>query len=153
MELRVISSDEVSQLLPMEACIGLMEQTFSNLAQGLCLVPQRQSMWLPEKQGLLGIMPAHDAWSERFGAKLMSVFPRNHALGLASHQGVVMLFDEKGAPRWPLSMPMRSPPSGRRLCLRWPHVISPIPIQAVCSSWAAGSRRSNILKPWFRSGR
>jgi len=96
MELRLISSKEVSQLLPMSECIELMEQTLSNMARGLCDVTQRQGMWLPEKQGVLGTMPAFDSGIGRFGAKLMSVFPGNHAKGLESHQGIVMLFDENG---------------------------------------------------------
>jgi ornithine cyclodeaminase/alanine dehydrogenase-like protein (mu-crystallin family) len=49
---------------------------------------------------LFGVMPgAMGATRAPFGAKLISVFPENFALGIQSHQGLVILFDpENGVP-------------------------------------------------------
>jgi ornithine cyclodeaminase len=48
---------------------------------------------------MFGVMPGAMAPRATFGAKLISVFPENFALGIQSHQGLVILFDpETGAP-------------------------------------------------------
>jgi ornithine cyclodeaminase len=49
---------------------------------------------------MFGVMPgAMGVARATFGAKLISVFPENFALGVQSHQGLVILFDpENGAP-------------------------------------------------------
>uniref|UniRef100_UPI0030F40706 ornithine cyclodeaminase family protein n=1 Tax=Phenylobacterium sp. TaxID=1871053 RepID=UPI0030F40706 len=48
---------------------------------------------------MFGIMPGALGERAAFGAKLISIFPENFALGQASHQGVVVLFDsDSGAP-------------------------------------------------------
>lgn len=38
-------------------------------------------------------MPAHLGAGDYFGAKVITVFPGNHQVGLPSHQGSVLLFD------------------------------------------------------------
>jgi len=88
-----ISKEEVAQCLPMEKCIGLMEEAFSALANGHALQPLRSLMWLPDKTGLLGLMPAYTAETKVMGIKVISVFPGNQKLGYPSHQGAVLLFD------------------------------------------------------------
>jgi len=48
---------------------------------------------------MFGVMPGAMGPRAPFGAKLISVFPENFALGKQSHQGLVILFDpENGAP-------------------------------------------------------
>jgi ornithine cyclodeaminase/alanine dehydrogenase-like protein (mu-crystallin family) len=47
------------------------------------------------QEGLLAAMPAHLSGAG-FVTKLVSVFPRNHELGLPSHQALVLLFEERG---------------------------------------------------------
>jgi ornithine cyclodeaminase len=48
---------------------------------------------------LFGVMPGAMSGRDVFGAKLISVFPKNFAKGVQSHQGVVVLFDpDSGAP-------------------------------------------------------
>lgn len=93
MEPQYISKEEVAQYLPMEKCIALMEEAFNALADGQILQPLRSIMWLPERTGALGMMPAYSAGKKTIGIKVISVFPGNRKLGYPSHQGAVLLFE------------------------------------------------------------
>jgi alanine dehydrogenase len=90
-----ISKEEVAQFLSMEKCIGLMEEAFRSLANADVLQPLRSIMWLPEKTGGLGMMPAYSADKKMMGIKLISVFPGNKKFGYPSHQGAVLLFESE----------------------------------------------------------
>jgi len=90
-----INKERVNELLPMNECIDVMEKTFRSLATGECLQPLRSLMWLPDKSGILGMMPGYAAGPGVMGIKIITVFPANKNLGLPSHQGVVILFDAK----------------------------------------------------------
>ena len=93
MSLRVISHDDVARLLPMDECVELMAEALATLARDDAVLPLRQAVWLPDRSGLLGVMPGYLGSPARLGLKVVSVFPGNHDAGLDSHQGVVMLFD------------------------------------------------------------
>src|ERR1051325_11268995 len=90
-----INKDQVASLLPMNECIEVMEKMFRALASGECVQPLRSLMWLPEKKGILGMMPGHAERLGVSGIKVITVFHSNRAEGLPSHQGVVILFDGK----------------------------------------------------------
>ena len=90
-----IGREEVAALLPMKECIDLMESSFLALANGECLQPLRSIMWLPDKTGLLGMMPGYAAGPGVMGIKLITVFHANKDSGYPSHQGIVALFDAK----------------------------------------------------------
>jgi ornithine cyclodeaminase/alanine dehydrogenase-like protein (mu-crystallin family) len=90
-----IGKEEVAALLPVHECIDVMESTFLALASGECLQPLRSMMWLPDKTGLLGMMPGYAASPGVMGIKLITVFPANKDSGYPSHQGIVALFDGK----------------------------------------------------------
>jgi ornithine cyclodeaminase len=90
---RYLSKEEVATLLPMDECIAVMKDAFSNLADGKCLQPLRSLMWLPDRKGLLGMMPGYAAGPGVMGIKVITVFHGNRELGLPSHQGTVTLFD------------------------------------------------------------
>lgn len=70
-----------------------MEEAFTSLADGRALQPLRSLMWLPDKTGLLGMMPAYAADNKMMGIKLISVFPGNRKFGYSSHQGAILLFE------------------------------------------------------------
>jgi len=112
---RIVRQDEVLALLPMEACVEAVEQALRALAAGDATLPLRQMMWLPDRSGLLGLMPAHlgaggigvrkaagTGHSARYGAgvlgiKVISVMPGNHGTEIDAHQGVVLVFEaERG---------------------------------------------------------
>ncbi len=89
----MLNKQEVSDILSMEICIGLMSDTFKTLAGGESIQPLRKAMWLPDKSGLLGMMPAYAGDTKVMGIKVVSVFQGNHSKGLSSHQGAVLLFE------------------------------------------------------------
>jgi ornithine cyclodeaminase len=96
MSLLVIDRETVRELLPMGECIDLMHAAMVALSTGATRQTLRQIIPL-EAGAAFGVMPGASA--ETFGAKLISVFPANFALGLQSHQGFVALFDPaSGAP-------------------------------------------------------
>ena len=88
-----INSEKITSLLPMDECISVMEIMFRSLASGECLQPLRSLMWLPDKSGLLGMMPAYAKGPGMMGIKVISLFPGNSGTVHPSHQGVVLLFD------------------------------------------------------------
>jgi ornithine cyclodeaminase/alanine dehydrogenase-like protein (mu-crystallin family) len=89
----LITQAEVTQLLSMSGCIQVMEQAFRALSGGETLQPLRQVMWLPDKNGVLAMMPAYLGGTQAMGLKAISVFPGNQATPFDSHQGVVLLFE------------------------------------------------------------
>jgi alanine dehydrogenase len=91
----IITQAQVNQLLSMAECIQVMEQAFRTLAGGETLQPLRQVTWLPDKSGLLALMPAYLGGIQAMGLKAISVFPGNHATSFDSHQGVVLLFETR----------------------------------------------------------
>ncbi len=95
MEPIIINKETVASHLPMIECISVMEQTFRSLASGNCIQPLRPMMWLPDKTGLLAMMPAYAGDIDVMGIKTISVFPKNKEFGYSSHQGVVLLFETK----------------------------------------------------------
>ncbi|HYM94653.1 MAG TPA: ornithine cyclodeaminase family protein, partial [Chitinophagaceae bacterium] len=95
MEPLFVNKEKIASLLPMDECIDVMEKMFRSRSNGECLQPLRSLMWLPEKNGLLGMMPGHAAGLGVMGIKVISVFHGNRNEGFPSHQGVVILFDAK----------------------------------------------------------
>jgi ornithine cyclodeaminase len=95
MHLSYINKEKIAELLPMKECIAVMEKAFRSLANGECVQPLRSLMWLPDKSGLLGMMPGYAGGPGVMGCKIISVFHGNKEAGLPSHQGVVVLFESK----------------------------------------------------------
>lgn len=95
MEPLFITKEKIASLLPMNECIEVMENMFRSLAAGECLQPLRNIMFLPDRSGVLGMMPGHAGKLGVMGIKVITVFHANSEVGLPSHQGVVMLFDAK----------------------------------------------------------
>lgn len=86
-----VSAHEVARLLPLADCIPLMREAMIALSTGRTRQALRQIVDLGDGDAF-GSMPGA-MLDGVFGAKLVSVFPGNAALGLMSHQGVVVLFD------------------------------------------------------------
>jgi ornithine cyclodeaminase len=100
----------------MSEAITVMENMFRDLATGHILQPLRSLLWLPDRSGLLGMMPAHatihptanpetihptannaETTSSIIGVKLITIFHQN--TNQPSHQGIIVLFDgANGAP-------------------------------------------------------
>ncbi len=97
MSLLVIDAATVRAQLDPADCIAELRGAMIALSEGRARQPLRSVMDLTDGDAF-GVMPGTlDDGS--FGAKLISVFPRNFERGLSSHQGLITLFDaDSGAP-------------------------------------------------------
>ncbi len=93
MAITIINESQVRELLTMSECVELMKMALKDLSQGTAHMPLRSAMWLPDKKGLLGMMPAYNISENVMGIKVVSVFPGNFNTAFDSHQGGVMLFE------------------------------------------------------------
>jgi ornithine cyclodeaminase/alanine dehydrogenase-like protein (mu-crystallin family) len=96
--MRFIDREEVSRRLTYEVCIPIVRDAMIAFSSGETKQLLRSIMALSDGR-MFGVMPGAMGARAPFGAKLISVFPENFALGIQSHQGLVILFDpETGAP-------------------------------------------------------
>lgn len=97
-KLLVLGRDDVRDLLGWQACMSVVREAMIALsARDTCQLA-RQILGLGSGRAI-GVMTGGLARSQGFGAKLVSVFPENHHLGMPSHQGAAILFDPAtGAP-------------------------------------------------------
>jgi ornithine cyclodeaminase len=97
---RILTGADVRALLPMQECIRVVEAALVTLARGDAVLPLRSAVWLPDRSGMLGVMPAYlGGDGGGLGLKAVAIFPGNHGTPYDSHQGVVVLFEaEHGAP-------------------------------------------------------
>jgi ornithine cyclodeaminase len=93
MNVLVISHEDVARLLPMDACIEVMAEAMRTIGRGGAVLPLRSVVWMPDRTGMIGLMPGFLGAPASLGLKVVSIFPGNHGTGYDSHQGVVMLFD------------------------------------------------------------
>lgn len=93
----ILSQADVDRLLPMNACIDAMASALAALARGDAVLPLRTIMPVPKTQNFFAAMPGYVEVNGEgvFGAKLVTVFPGNHATAFDSHQGAVLLFDNE----------------------------------------------------------
>jgi ornithine cyclodeaminase/alanine dehydrogenase-like protein (mu-crystallin family) len=96
--MRFIDREEVARRLTYEVCIPIVREAMIAFSRGETKQLLRSIIPLSEGR-LFGVMPGAMGAHAAFGAKLISVFHGNFALGKQSHQGLVILFDpESGAP-------------------------------------------------------
>lgn len=80
----------------MADCIEAVEEAFRGLAKGEAVLPLRTVLWMPDRSGGLGLMPALASEpAPLLGLKAVTFFPGNRGTEFDSHQGVVLLFEEK----------------------------------------------------------
>jgi ornithine cyclodeaminase/alanine dehydrogenase-like protein (mu-crystallin family) len=97
MQVLIVDQEEVPGLLPMAECMEAMSRVLATLARGEALLPLRSILWLPEKVGGLGLMPAALLPEHVVGLKAITFFPGNEGTELDTHQGAVLLFEaERG---------------------------------------------------------
>lgn len=87
-----ISEQQVSELLDLKSCIGLMKDTLCALAKGEASQVLRVAMEIEERK-ILGLMPATIRTRAITGAKIITVFPDNFKKAMPSHQGIITVFD------------------------------------------------------------
>ena len=65
----------------------------ADLSAGRDSTPERIAALVPEHDGLLGAMPDYVPSREALVAKLVTLFPRNAATSVPTHQAVIVAFD------------------------------------------------------------
>lgn len=93
MKVLIVNQKEVSSLLPMDECIDLMAETLLAVEEGHAVLPLRPKLALPDRRGVLGLMPAYLGNIDAVGLKVITVFHGNHGTKYDSHQGAVLLFE------------------------------------------------------------
>ncbi len=98
MELLVLPGGAVRSLLSYPRCADAMREALAARARGEVFQPLR-SMLKPEgAAGMMALMPSYQPGSG-YGLKAINVTPGNPAVGLDSHQGIVLLSEaESGQP-------------------------------------------------------
>jgi ornithine cyclodeaminase/alanine dehydrogenase-like protein (mu-crystallin family) len=90
----VLDQAAVGRLLPIGACIEVMTATLTALARGDAVLPLRTVIRIPDTSNAFAVMPAYvDDVAPVIGAKVITVYPGNHATAFDAHQGAVLLFD------------------------------------------------------------
>ena len=93
MEIRVLSSDDVRQALPMKAAIEETKRAFSRLSSGRVEMPLRSRVHIPEQDGVLLTMPAALLEDGEMAVKLVTVFGKNPVRGFPLIHAVVLVLD------------------------------------------------------------
>ncbi len=90
--MRMIDADEVRAKLTYEVCIPAVRAAMIALSAGETRQLLRSIMHFEDGR-MFGVMPGAMGDTAMFGAKVLSVFPRNIDVGRPSHQGVMLTFD------------------------------------------------------------
>jgi len=90
--MRFIDAAEVRANLTYDAAIPAVRAAMIALSAGETRQLLRSILHFEDGR-MLGVMPGALGEAAAFGAKVLSVFPKNFEVGRPSHQGVVMLFD------------------------------------------------------------
>ena len=91
-ELLFLSRSDVEALLDVDSMLEALSKALVVFSSGITSVPPRTGARVGDR-GILGAMPGYVP-GIALEVKLVSVFPGNHHLGLPSHQGLIMVFDE-----------------------------------------------------------
>lgn len=90
--MQFFDKNQVTELLDMAGCIGLMRDTLVDYSNGKTIQVLRTAMPLAPKK-ILGMMPSANTNLGIAGTKIITIFHDNFQRGLPSHQGAVVLFD------------------------------------------------------------
>lgn len=91
-DMRFIDAAEVRSNLTYEIAIPAVRSAMIALSAGETRQLLRSILHFEDGR-MFGVMPGAMGEAAAFGAKVLSVFPKNFEVGRPSHQGVVMLFD------------------------------------------------------------
>ena len=89
----VLSQSDVESLLDLDRLIEALAPAMAALSAGAVSLPPRTVAQVQEFNGLLGLMPVYLPENQTLATKLVSVYPDNHALGMPSHQALVVVFN------------------------------------------------------------
>lgn len=93
----ILNASDVRRALPMPLAIDAMKEAFAALSGGRAIVPQRTHLPIVPHSGTTLIMPgfidAAEPAQQALAVKVVSVFDRNPARGLARIQAAVLVID------------------------------------------------------------
>jgi ornithine cyclodeaminase len=97
--MRVLSRQDVEALLDLDRLVDALAAAMADLSTGAASMPPRIAARVEQQRGVLAAMPAYLPSAGALTTKLVSVFPKNAALGLHTHQAVIVAFDpDTGTP-------------------------------------------------------
>jgi ornithine cyclodeaminase len=92
--MRVLTRSQIEQVLTFPACMHAMRMAMQQTSAGLCSLPLRQFMPIPDRAGKLGLMPGYlGGDTPCFGVKIVSKYERPADDPHGSHVGAVLIFD------------------------------------------------------------
>ena len=86
----VLSRSDVEELLDLDQLVDALARAHVQLSAGEVSMPPRIAALVPEREALLGVMPAYVP-GEALACKLVTLFPQNR--DRHSHQAAIMVFD------------------------------------------------------------
>jgi ornithine cyclodeaminase len=89
----LLTESDVRAVLPMPDLIVCMERALASHAAGQAAQPVRTVLEVGADRNFFGIMPAALHEPRAMGAKLVTVFHRNHHRGLPSHLATIVILD------------------------------------------------------------
>jgi len=97
MKIRILTADQVREILPMPKAIQAMKRAFGQLSAHQADIPLRGR--LATEKGVTLMMPAYLHQSREMAIKIVSVYGDNPKMGLPTVAGLVMVLDpETGMP-------------------------------------------------------
>jgi ornithine cyclodeaminase len=95
----VLNGNEIRRLVSIADLIEPIAEAMAGVSRRESQLPLRQAIPLG-RDDRLGVMPGALGGDGTYGAKLLSLFPRNPERGLSSHAGVMLVFErESGLPK------------------------------------------------------
>ena len=95
----VLTAAEVEAVLEPDALLDALGAALVDLSRGAVSMPPRVAAMVDASDGWLGGMLAYVPSAGVIGAKLVSLYPRNAAIGLETHHALVACFDpDTGVP-------------------------------------------------------
>jgi alanine dehydrogenase len=92
----VLTQGEVRDLLDLDLLVDALADAHAELSAGRTSMPPRIAALVPEREALLGVMPAYLP-SAGLACKLVTLFPQNR--DRETHQAAIMVFDpQNGTP-------------------------------------------------------
>src|ERR671935_2255115 len=92
----VLNQREVRELLDLDRLVDALADAHAELTAGKTSMPPRIAALVPEREALLGVMPAYLP-SSGLACKLVTLFPHNR--DRETHQAAIVVFDpENGTP-------------------------------------------------------
>lgn len=94
----LLTESDVRSLMDLDVLTETMARALAAYSTGAVDQPVRGVVEIAPRRAFLAAMPAYLADPPALGAKLVTVYPENHARGLPSHLASILLFDpETGA--------------------------------------------------------